>query len=223
MGRLDDTFQRSCAVRDAFWADWGDVDSDVLAPVLNTGLTGGPTWPYLRQALLTVRRGSLTLIASDGLSDPFDDEDPPTQQGFGLEVFAVTKDEVPSLLKNSWLCALVWQVSLNAADTGDFRALIDQYGVIVTELYDVPVPESWMKGVGRVGVLLGAQQSGGAMVPSEIALPLERVRAVNVKLLTLPELEFAAKLRAEGRAELARRFQASPGAQQSSLSRPSVV
>lgn len=223
MSSPQDVLQRTCSARDAFWAAWGESDPDVLAPLVNPAFVGGPRWPNLRQALATVRRGSLTLLASDGLSDPFDDEDPPTQQGFGLEVFAVTKDEVPPPLPGTWLCGLVWQVCLNAADSGRFRALIDQYGVIVTELYDVAVPASWKNAEGRVGVMLGLSDAAASAVPPEIVLPLERVRAVNVKLLTLAELEFAAKHRAEGRAELARRFQAAPGAQRSSLSRPSVV
>ncbi|MCG3132933.1 MAG: hypothetical protein HMLKMBBP_00019 [Planctomycetes bacterium] len=119
--------------------------------------------------------------------------------------------------------ALLWQVCLNAADTGKFRAMIDQYGVIVTELYDVNVPDTWKNSEGRVGVILGLSEASASGVPSEVVLPLEPVRVVNVKLLTLAELEYAAKHGAEGRAELARRFQSTPGAQRSSLTRPSVI
>ena len=80
-----------------------------------------------------------------------------------------------------------------------------------------------LRGAARRREFLGLSETGASAVPSEIVLPLEPVRAVNVKLLTLAELEFAAKHRAEGRAELARRLQAAPGAQRSSFSRPSVV
>lgn len=223
MGKLEDVFQQTCAARDAFWKEWGDVDPYVLAPLVNPAFMRGPRWPHLRQALATVRRGSLTLLASDGLSDPFDDEDPPTQQGYGVEFFALTKDEIPARATGSWLCGMLWQICLNAADSGQFRSLIDKYGVIVTELYDVPVPDGWKNAEGRVGVLLGLTESGPSGVPSELALPAGDIRVVNVKLLTLAELNFAAERRAEGRAELARRFQSAPGAQRSSLSRPSVV
>jgi len=40
----------------------------------NPALLGGPKWPALRQAFRVVRRKTGNVIlASDGLSDPFDD------------------------------------------------------------------------------------------------------------------------------------------------------
>ena len=65
----------ACAARDAFYATLGTVDADVLAPLLNPALMGGPRWPSLRQAWRVIRRADSILIASDGLSDPFEDDD----------------------------------------------------------------------------------------------------------------------------------------------------
>ena len=45
----------------------------MLAHLLNLTYMGGPRWPAMRQAFLVARQGGATLVASDGLSDPFDD------------------------------------------------------------------------------------------------------------------------------------------------------
>lgn len=219
----NDLFERSCAARDAFWAGWGDVDDDVLAPVVNPAFQGLPRWPGLRQAYRTVRRGSLTLVATDGLSDPFDDDaSRSNEQGLRLECFAVTKDPVPSV-RDSWLLALVMQVAMNAADHGGFRSIIDKHGTVSMQLFDVPVPDEWVQPDGSVGVLLNVQDDGAASVPSRIELPLGDVLVVNVKLLTGLELAYIGNGGAAARAELARRFAASGEAQRSGLGRRSVV
>jgi hypothetical protein len=65
----------ACAARDAFYATLGTADADVLAPLVNPAFMGGPRWPSLRQAWRVIRRADTILIASDGLSDPFEDDD----------------------------------------------------------------------------------------------------------------------------------------------------
>ena len=65
----------ACAARDAFYASLGAMDADVLAPLVNPAFMGGPRWPSLRQAWRVIRRADSIIIASDGLSDPFEDDD----------------------------------------------------------------------------------------------------------------------------------------------------
>ncbi|MEG1052532.1 MAG: hypothetical protein RSF79_10870, partial [Janthinobacterium sp.] len=65
----------ACAARDAFYGTLGTVDADVLAPLVNPAFMGGPRWPSLRQAWRVIRRPDSIVIASDGLSDPFEDDD----------------------------------------------------------------------------------------------------------------------------------------------------
>jgi hypothetical protein len=210
--------------RDAFWARWGQVEPDVLAHAINPSFQGGPRWPALRQAWRVVRRGPLTLIASDGLSYPFDsDWDDATGPGFGLEVFAVTPDRVGRPANRTWLMQLVWNASQLAADNQTFRELLDKHGVISTQLYDVNVPPECKLDDGSVGVLLNVQDRGPNAVPTSMTIPMGDVLAVNVKLLTRLEAKFGVANGAKGRAAIAERFTASVHAQASSLTRQSVV
>ena len=60
--------------RQACWSIVGQVDSDVLSHIINPTFMGGPRWPALRQAFAVIRRPETqtVVLASDGLSDPFD-------------------------------------------------------------------------------------------------------------------------------------------------------
>ena len=75
-----DSCAASCAARDACWKTVGQVDSDVLSHLINPAFMGGPRWPALRQAFAVVRRPETqtVVLASDGLSDPWDGEANPT-------------------------------------------------------------------------------------------------------------------------------------------------
>ena len=66
----------SQARRDAFWSEVGMVERDLLGHLISPGLLGGPAWPTTRQAYRVVRRSSgAILIATDGMSDPFEGAD----------------------------------------------------------------------------------------------------------------------------------------------------
>lgn len=69
----DERLAAACAARDAFYASVGDVQPDVIAHAINPAFMGGPRWPALRQAFSVIRRGANTIVASNGLADPFDD------------------------------------------------------------------------------------------------------------------------------------------------------
>lgn len=86
----DPAFERMLAAaseaRAAAYARLGTLDDDVLMPLVNPAFMGGPAWPAFRQAWRVVRRPGSTLVASDGLSDPFEDDQTPL--GFRVEVCA---------------------------------------------------------------------------------------------------------------------------------------
>lgn len=219
---VEKNFQESCALRDAFWAGIGKVDPDVMGHLVNPTFMGGPRWPSLRQAFVTVRTGASTLIASDGLSDPFDDpadEETKSYNGYGLEFYVETPGNLDPVI-SSWQFDVVWQMSQNAANTGNMQALLKQYRYLTTELYDVNVPKEFHNDDGRVGVLLGLSSK---TVPSSVTLSLETIDIINVKLLTLKELEYVVKCGKEGRDELAALLMAGSNPTYSDLSRLSVV
>ena len=180
------------SARNAALSTFGEVDDFVLTHLINPMFMGGPAWPNTRQAY-TVTRGELagrpvTLLASDALSDPFDDswEGAPRVQGFELEMFAVGTPD--SAEKGSWLLPLVQQASMQAAHHQGIRALLDEMGVLSMELWDVPIPDEhrgdWCVDEGRVGVLIGATHPA---VPASFDGPLGTVRLVHLMLLSAAE------------------------------------
>ena len=182
---------------------------------------GGPRWPALRQAFCVVRRARVVLVASDGLSDPFDaGEGPADQNGLGLECFAMS-DEPIDEVAGSWLFDLVWQLSQFAADRRDLAALLADLGLMTTELYDVGIPVEYrtrfVNPEGRVGVLFGLVEPP---IPAAVVGPLSSIRLVSAKLLTLEELAFAMDRGPAGRRHLAQQFEAPLLV--SSLRRPSA-
>lgn len=71
---LEDLLEKSSRAREAVWQELGSLEPLVLSHLVSPTLSGGPKWPALRQAFRLVRRpNGNVILASDGLSDPFDD------------------------------------------------------------------------------------------------------------------------------------------------------
>lgn len=264
MAEIDPILQSSFDRRSAAWSAWGRLDGDVLTHLVNPSLTGGPRWPALRQAFRVARHGESILVASDGLSDPFDeeeeeddeveigeededeededdddddededdeeyDEDEEDQEdddavnGFGVEFFAISAEPLGEI-PGSWLFDLVWQMSQFAAKRGDVAEMVEELGLLTTELYGVKIPEAmrarFVNNSGRVGVMIGLPDE---QIPAAVEGPLSSIRLLSLKLLTLEELAYCVEHGSRGREELARRFEAHPPAAASSLSRASVL
>lgn len=217
--------EKSFELRTEAWSKWGEVEPDVLTHLISPTFMGGPRWPAMRQAFRVVRRPGSVLVASDGLSDPFDeDEGPEDLNGVGLEFFAFTGDGLDQI-PGSWLFDLVWQMSQLGASHGGIAGLLDEMKLVSTELHDVGIPDEhagrFVNEAGRVAVLVGMD---ARPIPAQIEGPLSPIKLVNLKLLTLEELDFVLERGAEGRAELAERFAATgEDALGSSLRRASMV
>ncbi|MFO1063910.1 MAG: hypothetical protein U0892_08615 [Pirellulales bacterium] len=207
------------AARDAFASSLGTVSPDVLAPLINPSLMGGPAWPDLRQAWRVIRRTSGIAIMSDGLADPFDDTDEPNC-GFELEAIAETNDTLPTQLEASWLFDLVYGISQQCAHHGGVAEIVDDLGVVSLEL---PVGES-LKALAteneRVGVLLGVEADN---IPRYIELPGGTALIMTATLILPSELEFIIANGQEGRTHLARRLAEAGIHHRSSLTRASLI
>ena len=71
---LEELLEKSSKAREQLWEHLGSLEPLVLSHLVNPSLSGGPKWPALRQSFRLVRRDNGNVIlASDGLSDPFDD------------------------------------------------------------------------------------------------------------------------------------------------------
>jgi hypothetical protein len=207
--------EAAAAARRQAYGGLGIVDADVLAPLLAPALLAGTRWPT-RPAWRTITRDDRTMLVSDALSDPWDDE---YGIGFGLELVIEATERVPVVI-GSWLLAAIHDASLTVAGHGGVRKLIDELGPVSIELDGRAFPTHLRNEHGRVGVLLGVPDES---VPAWITLPEGRARFVAITLLTLAELRFVVEHKAQGRTELARRIAASPTGFRSHPDRTSVV
>lgn len=199
----DEAFlQRTYEARDRFVRTLGQVDPDVLAPAVNPAFMGGPMWPNLRQAWRVVRRGTHTLIVSDGLSDPFSDE-PEPNVGFGIEVLVETSDPLPGPPQTSWLFSVAYDMAQQCADDGGFRDRLDRHGLLSFELPASEGLEPLATPDGFIGVLLGL---AAPELQTAFELPAGTVKLMTAKLLWPSELEHVIAHGRQGREELAARF-----------------
>jgi hypothetical protein len=223
MQSYQEHFDKSCELRDKYWKSIGAVEPDVIAHMINPAFMGGPMWPSVRQAFLTIHRPDSTILASDGLSDPYSDmetnEANAPYNGFGLEVY-VSTEKLTVPVQNTWQFQLVWQAAQVVADKGTVINLLNDLTYITTEFYNVDVPAEWRNDEDRVGALIGLPNP---VMPGEVALSIEPVKIVNIKLLTLPELEYVLENGQEGRTKLVELFLAEGNATLSTIARKSVI
>ncbi len=215
----------ACAARDAFYATLGEVDADVLAPLVNPAFMGGPRWPSLRQAWRVIRRADSILIASDGLSDPFeDDDDVFVPRGHLLEVCI----EAPlsafdgGAVQASWLFDVIYQVSQNVADHGSIDLLAQRHGSVSMALDVQDAPMGLEDENGQVGVLLA---QGTATIPPSLATPYGAVMLLTATVLQPAEMAHIGEAadKAQSRRDLAAALAASPTGHWSVASRPAVI
>lgn len=214
LGDHDTRVRAACAARREAYGQLGIVASDVLAPLLGPALLGGSRWPT-RPAWRVVERDGRTAIASDALSDPWDDE---FGVGFGLE-FWIEADEPIAVVAGSWLLAAITDVSYTAAGHGGVRNLIDELGTLSIEIGGRVFPPALRNEHGRVGVLLGVPSD----LPQWLTMPEGRARLVPITVLTAAELAHIVARGDAGRVQIARKLAAAPAGMRSSLTRPSVV
>lgn len=215
----------ACAARDAFYATLGTVDADVLAPLLNPAIMGGPRWPSLRQAWRVIRRPDSILIASDGLSDPFeDDDDVFVPRGHLLEVCI----EAPlsafdgDAVQASWLFDVIYQVSQNVADHGSIDLLVQRHGSVSMLLDVQDAPAGLEDGDEQVGVLLA---QGAATIPPSFDTPYGPVLLLTATVLQPAEMAHigAAADKAQSRRDLGAALAASPLGHLSVARRPALI
>lgn len=222
---------------DLHWNTVGTSERDVITYLISPGLSGGPFWPSTRQAYRVVRRENTIVLATEGLSDPFDDTEG-MGNGFEMELFVETADipdhargpvgEVDPF-KNSWAFELIENVAKTVADAGGITHQLEQYGVLSLELPGVSqsrcigeqLPELFVTEDDCAGILLGGPAPDFPVLLED--MPLSPVTLVPVVLITASELEY---VRAGGRAareDLVSRLAHAGVGHKSSLRRASVV
>lgn len=216
----DELFNRTCEMRDAFFASLGEVEGVIWGPIVNPHAMGGPRWPSLRQGWRRVFRGGSTLYLSEGLSDPFDDREEPGQ-GFGLEVLVESPDEIAGPVPGGWPFRVAYEMAQLAARYGQVRERLAADGLLSTDLEAfapemLPLSDSRQ----RFGLMFGVP---APWVPATVEMPAGDILIVTIKVLTFDEYAYAWERGDEGRRHLAELFAAQGSHHVSSLARPSVV
>lgn len=225
------------ACLDRHWNSVGTVERDVLSYLISPSFSGGPYWPSTRQAYRVVRRGDTIILATEGLSDPFDDTEG-MGNGFEMELFVETAD-IPEHVrgavgevdpfKRSWAFELLEHVAKTVADAGGITHQLDQYGALSLELPGLSqshhmsdqLPKLFVTDDDSTGVLLGAPEPD---FPTQLDdMPLSPVRLVPVVLITAAELEYVRSGGRAAREDLVSRLKAAGVGHMSSLHRASVV
>jgi hypothetical protein len=216
----------TCDLRAAALAAWGEVEPTILTPLMNPAFAGGPAWPAFRQGWRVARREDATLIMSDGLSDPFDDETPEqSKNGFEIEVYAITREPLTDAPQSSWLMSLVYQMSQTVAHSGAVAAMLERHGTITTDIFDVKIPEPHRARFVTDNMCCVLVNLTAPEMPESIDGPLSPIRLANVKLLTVDERAFVMEHGDEGRVQIVTAFErmGKGGLLESSLDRPSIL
>lgn len=222
---------------DRHWQSVGTVEKDVLAYLISPSLTGGPYWPSTRQAYRVVRRDHSIVLATDGLSDPFDDAEG-LGNGFEMELFLETADIPENArgtlgdvdpLRHSWAFELLEHVAKTVANAGGITQQLESHGVLSLELpgfsqshlMSDQLPQMFATADDAAGVLLGGPAPD---FPTRLDdMPLSPVHLVPVVLITAAELEYVRNGGRAAREDLVARLQAAGVGHVSSVYRESVV
>lgn len=183
------------AAVDAYWESVGKTDDDLITYLINPGFQGAPMWPNTRQAYRIVRTPDTLILASDGLSDPYPNDDSGSdRRGFGMEVFIEVKglqELLFSEITSHWVFRALQNMSMNVAQVGGLVPVLEEHGVLSIELPIDTGPEKWMKENGFIGALIDIPISGGrANVISDT--PLSQTRIVPITILYPQEIDLCA-------------------------------
>lgn len=219
------------------WQTIGTCEQDVLGFAISPSFMGGPHWPSTRQAYRIVRRPNSIILATEGLSDPFDDGEG-QGNGFEMELFIETPD-IPAHAQgpqgdvypfaDSWAFELLRCVANTVADAGGYVSRLERYGVLSLELPGVSqsramceqLPEHFVSNDDCVGVLIGGPT---ASFPTYLPdMPLSPVTLVPVVVITASELEYLRNGGGPAREDLVARLNASGLGHVSHLQRASVI
>jgi hypothetical protein len=214
----EELLQKTYVARDGYLGRLGKVDPLVLSHLINPSFAGRPRWPDLRQAFRVIRNGGHTIVVSDGLADPFDEPEP--NIGFGIEVMCETSDPIDGAVQNDWPFWVAYDVAQQAAHHGGFRDLLDELGVLSTEIQARFGPAELTTDQGRLGLLLGVHPPD---FPAEWDFPAGKVKVVTVKVLHPSELAVVVAEGAAGRERLRDLFATDGSYHVSSANRAPVI
>lgn len=216
--------ERSADARTRFWTELGQTSDRILSVA-----PGGAMWPGGREAYRIVHRGDAILLATDGLSDPFDEA--AGANGFEIELFIEGPGEgQPSRVAgDGWMLEVLRRVAAIVVEEGGILRLLERQGPIPLELSNVShsaaiaarLPAHFLTADDVLGVMLGAPEPDFATRIED--MPLSPVRMVPIVLLTAAELGEIRAGDSETRDAVIARLLGAGAGHRSDLRRESIV
>lgn len=203
--------------RAEMWRRVGVLDRTVVVSTEDPGAGAGSRWPTDHRAFLRVDRSDSVVLATDGLSDPFDRLSRPGT-GLGLELCLETSTlrGVPTgELWNHWQFRLLYETARRAA----LQGVCCRTSLDTARLTGVGAPPSWADEDGAVGVLMGLSCPD---LPATVELATGEAQLVTVTPLWPEEYAWAA-VDPTARAEIGARLGALPHEELVHAARPRVV
>jgi hypothetical protein len=198
----DTLLATSAEARHRYWSTLGRVDSDVLGQLIASQfIPGMPVWPSGREVYLVVHRKDTVILATDGLSDPDDDEFRDCN-GHGLEVFIEVPAKALVTPKDSPYFHILTQVARNIAYSGGILEPWSKYQLLTMELpADVEVDQRLVNAEGSHILLLG--MPGYDRMPAIKGMPLSETKAMAVTIVHPDDFAKVAREGGQGRMRLA--------------------
>ncbi|MET3722157.1 suppressor of fused domain protein [Sphingomonas trueperi] len=187
--RIASVAERSAEARGRFWSALGPASDRILSSA-----PAGSLWPGGHEAYRLIHRGNAILLATDGLSDPFDES--ATANGFEIELFVEGPGEgAPAQVAgDGWMLEVLRRVAAIVAEEQGILRPLERHGPIPLELTNVSssaaiaarLPAHFLTADDVLGVMIGGPEPDFDTRIED--MPLSPVRAVPVVLLTAAEL-----------------------------------
>ncbi len=217
---FDSALTESIRARWVFWSETGDLAPDLIMPQVNPIYKNVPAWPSDRLAFLTVERDHSTVIATDGLSDPFESGNQGSQ-GYGVEFFMDLAERPLSEQSRTIAVETLMTAAYNTVARGGLDDLLDDHGVFSMEFPESDLPGTHLTADGSSGVLLGGPLADFSEEP--ILGPLGDIEIVSITLLTGKETEYIRREGASARAEIAQNLLEAGIGHRTVVGRPSII
>lgn len=217
---FDGALTESIRARWSYWNEFGDLAPNLIAPQVNPIYKNVPAWPSDRLAFLTIERESSTVMATDGLSDPFDDRNEGTQ-GFGVEFFIDITERPMSEYSRNIAVETLMTIAYNTVARGGVEDLLDEFGLISMEIPESDLPATHLTSDGSAGILLGGPKADFDTL--YIDGPMGQIELVSLTLLTGRETDLIRKRGANARADIAQNLLESGIGHRTIIGRPSII
>ncbi|MCR9235797.1 MAG: hypothetical protein NXI17_03940 [Alphaproteobacteria bacterium] len=217
---FDGALTESIRARWTYWNTLGDLAPDLIAPQVNPIYKNVPAWPSDRLAFLTIEREASTIMATDGLSDPFEDQNR-SSQGFRVEFFIDITERPLSEQSRHIAVETLMTIAYNTVARGGVEDLLDEYGLISMEIPESDLPATHLTSDGSAGILLGGPKADFETL--YVDGPLGDIELVSLTLLTGRETDLIRKKGASARADIAQNLLESGIGHRTIIGRPSII